>query len=105
MVRDGTTLYIGGEFANVNSTARNSLAALSTANGSLISGWNPTPSVGSSILTMALDGTDLYVGGFFSTIDSQTIQNLARVSTATGHADNTWAPNPDGGLRSLLVSG
>jgi hypothetical protein len=105
MVSDGTTLYIGGEFSNVDSTARNSLAALSTANGSLISGWNPAPSLNSSILAMDLDGTDLYVGGYFSTIGGQSIQNLARVNTATGVADAAWTPNPDGGLRSLLVSG
>jgi hypothetical protein len=104
MVRDGTTLYIGGEFSNVDSTGRNSLAALSTADGSLISSWNPAPSLNSSILAMDLDGTNLYVGGYFSTIGGQSIQNLARVNTATGAADAAWAPNPDGGLRSLLVS-
>jgi trimeric autotransporter adhesin len=105
MLRDGDTLYIGGEFSTVEGVGRNGLAALSVADGSLDAGWNPAPSAYASIVALALDGMDLYVGGEFTAIGGENILRLARVSTATGDADASWAPAPDSMVRTLLVSG
>src|SRR5262249_48896710 len=44
MLTDGTWLYVGGGFHNVNGTARSYLGRVSVANGTLDPSWSPTPS-------------------------------------------------------------
>ena len=72
------TLYAGGDFSYIGSfpgTTRNSLAAFDVATGSL-SSWNPgasgqssTSSSATKIYSLLLSGSDLIVGGSFSTLN------------------------------------
>ncbi len=47
---DGTSLYIGSDFTSIGGTARNFIAAINIAAGTL-SSWNPSASAGGTICT------------------------------------------------------
>ncbi|MEO3936279.1 fibronectin type III domain-containing protein [Dermatophilaceae bacterium Soc4.6] len=57
-----------------------------------------------TVNTMASDGTTLYLGGDFLTVNGQPRARLAAVSLATG-ALTTWAPRADGSVFGLAVAG
>ncbi len=65
---DGSKLYLGGQFSQVNGTTRNVIAAVSTTDGS-VDDFDPDIDTGSfrEVLTtsLSLDGNTLYMGGDF----------------------------------------
>jgi hypothetical protein len=108
MVRVGTDLYVGGGFNGANSIGgqdRNRLAKLSTTGtGAADPTWDPNAN--NLVLSLAVSGTDLYVGGFFGSIGGQSRSRIAKLSTTgTGAADATWNPNANSTVRALAVSG
>jgi signal peptidase I len=98
-------LYTAGDFTAVGGTARNYLAAISTASGSP-SAWNPNVASGTQgITSIALDTTNslLYAGGDFTSVNGGTTRDrLAAFSTATGAA-NSWDPNVSSGAVFALA--
>jgi hypothetical protein len=54
---------------------------------------------------MALNGTNLYAGGAFTTIGGQSRNYIARVSTTGGAVDPTWNPSADYDVLALAVNG
>ncbi len=109
IVISGSNLYVGGQFSAVGGQTRNCLAKISTTGAGLSDAtWNPAMSAGGSdqIRSIILNGTDLYVGGLFTSIGGQTRNNLAKIATTgTGAADATWNPNINALVGSLLVVG
>jgi hypothetical protein len=53
---------------------------------------------------LALNGTTVYAGGFFSTIGGQSRGRIAALDAGTGLA-TSWDPNPDGGVSALATNG
>jgi len=72
------TIYVGGEFNNIAGNARPHLAAFS---GTTLKTFNPAPD--GAVVTMALSGTTLYIGGFFNTVDHALRSYGAAISTTT----------------------
>lgn len=104
IVTDGTTIYLGGAFGSAGgSNTRKNLAAFDTA-GNLLT-WNPNTALVSSVNTLALSGSDIYVGGVFTTIGGSSRKNLAAFSTTGTGTLRTWAPTTSGEVFSLAVSG
>jgi hypothetical protein len=70
----GSALYIGGIFDAVVATTRWHLAALSLVDGNPVSllSWNPHPSDRSSVRTLKIEGSQIFVGGNFSSINAVT---------------------------------
>lgn len=102
---DGQRLFAGGFFTSMAGTARSGLAALNAATGALESSFNPSPSAG-GVETMALTaGGRLLVGGGFTAIGSTTRNRLAALNAATGALDTAWAPNADGTVHTLRLTG
>jgi len=107
-VSDGD-LYVGGDFHRTGDGSLTNLGHIvryDTTTGT----WNALPNQGleGSVSAMALDGSDLYVGGGFTRTDDGTLTNLGRIAhydTAAG----TWNALPNQGLnddvRALAVSG
>ncbi len=63
----------------------------------------PPGAVGLAVDTLAVDGTDLYVGGFFTTTGSLSVNNIAR-----WNPENGWSAlgnGVDGIIFALAVSG
>ena len=104
-VLSGQTLYVGGGFSIVGGIARKSLAAIDIETGAPTS-WNPRPEVDGfpgSVLTLAVTGTNVYVGGSFNSIGGSFRTNLAAVSSLSGFA-TSWAPSPDGVIDSIAIA-
>ncbi|TAE50334.1 MAG: T9SS C-terminal target domain-containing protein, partial [Bacteroidetes bacterium] len=99
---DGTTLYIGGSFANINSQPYSRLAALNAASGALLS-FNP--GTNSTVYGLAIDGSSLYVGGGFSQIAGQNRNYLAAVDKSTGALVSAFNPNANSTVYSVESRG
>ncbi|OFZ82838.1 MAG: hypothetical protein A2583_01560, partial [Bdellovibrionales bacterium RIFOXYD1_FULL_53_11] len=67
---DGTTLYAGGLFTQINSSTRNYIAAVDTSTGDVTS-WNP--SANSTVFALSVDSnSNVYAGGSFTQLGGQT---------------------------------
>ncbi|HXG48565.1 MAG TPA: Calx-beta domain-containing protein, partial [Methylomirabilota bacterium] len=111
IVPRGTDVFIGGDFRRVSGTARTNLAKLDLATGAADPLWVPNPSEVSTISALAVSGSNVFVGGRFTGVDSISGKSLAKMS-ADGPAviDRTWNPMPYFGGRfafaeALALSG
>lgn len=102
VVKD-SKLFVGGTFSTIAGTTVDGLASVSTSSGSVSSTFTPRPDAGVRSLSLAVDGTRLYVGGAFRTIGGASRRSLAAISTSSGSA-KSWAPNPDWAVFSVAVS-
>jgi hypothetical protein len=100
------TVYVGGAFTTVNGTTHKGLVQLnvnpgvttgSTADGSAVTAFKPSVSNFVRDLALSPDGTALYAGGQFTSVDSATsfsngdaVAGLARLSATTGALDNSF---------------
>src|SRR3954453_10374615 len=89
----GSTVYVGGSFtsarpagapAGTNETPRYSLLAYDIRTGELIPSFAPT--LNGQVLAVAAspDGSRIYVGGDFTTVDGQTRKRVAAFDTVSG---------------------
>jgi N-acetylneuraminic acid mutarotase len=96
----GSDLYVGGFFSQTGdgSLGLNCIARYDTA----ASTWNALPNQGLSgyVSALAVVGSDLYVGGFFSQTGdgSLGLNHIARYDTA----DHDWHALPNQGLNGLV---
>lgn len=91
----GDTLYVGGDFNQAGTVAANNLARYNLATST----WSaPNSSVGgfnrSTVYALAVYGTDLFVGGHFTTAGPVAARFVARFDTLT----DTWS-SLGGGLK------
>jgi trimeric autotransporter adhesin len=130
---NGSTVYLAGQFSYVGGVRRVGLAAVTTAgvvtswdpeiggsdaiafNGStvyvggkavdattgLATGWNPDPN--QVVHALATSGTNVYIGGDFTSVGGQRIGILASVNSTTGHP-TSWNPAPNGGVVALVMN-
>jgi hypothetical protein len=111
-------MYAGGSFSEVTAASgiqpgivfkRNNLVAFNPRTG-LVHGFRP--SFNGAVWALATDGTSLYVGGDFTTVDGQPRSRLAKFGLATGALDANFRPGLQAGVRDavfvngrLIVSG
>jgi hypothetical protein len=94
VVQPDGRIIVGGFFSSINGVPRNNLARLNP-DGSVDGTWD-AGIVGGEVraLALALDGTNLFVGGDFTKIGGQFRNGLAKLSTENnGAADGLWDPN------------
>ena len=99
---DGTRLYVGGDFTNVDGLRRDRLAAFELPSMRLIGTFLPPVAYHVMALAVSPDNQTLYVGGNFSAVGSQVRNRLAAFRTSDG-ALLSWAPNAQGGMVSAMV--
>ena len=100
IVRDGSRLYVGGDFSYVG--RRTSLARLGADGRS--TGAFPRVTDG-TVEALLEDGAGgWYVGGSFATIGGADVPRLAHV-LADGSVDPAFRPAPDGEVRALALAG
>src|SRR5262249_31904568 len=58
-----------------------------------------------TVQALAVDGSTIYAGGLFATVDGGTTRSNAAAFDMTSGAATGWNPNADGRGRSLAVSG
>ena len=94
-------VYVGGQFTSVRppgaaagtgEVARSYLAAFNAATGALITSFNHTPNGAVSVLTASPDGSTLYAGGDFTSVDGSTRNHIASFTASSG-ALTSWNPN------------
>ena len=96
----GNTLYVGGNFVSASAVVGGG-AITDAATGSLSV---RSPRVAGSVNVVIPDGRGgWYIGGEFGGVGSAARSNLAHIF-ASGRVD-AWAPNPDGVVRALCLSG
>jgi beta-propeller uncharacterized protein DUF5122 len=83
-------VYVGGAFTTVDGAARNFLAALDPSTGALDPTWLPSANDTARSFAFASDGTTMFIGGIFTTMDGVSRQSVARVDRTTGALD-PWA--------------
>ena len=104
------TLYVAGDFTQVNSTARNGIAAVDTADpGSLDSSWNPNANGEVRALAISPDSLTVYAAGAFTSIGGATRNHIgaldaAGVNGGAGNAVSGWDPNANGEVHALAVA-
>jgi len=103
----GATVYAGGWFTSIGGQSRSGIAAVSASSGSATT-WNPNAgggtSLGSPVLTLAVSGSTVYAGGFFTSIGGQNRSFVAALNANSGLA-TAWNPGADGTVRAFAVSG
>jgi hypothetical protein len=101
----GSTVYASGDFTSIGGQSRNRIAALNVDTG-LATAWDPNPNGGSggSVRTLAVSGSTVYAGGWFTSIGGQTRNNIAALDAGSGLA-TAWDPNPDRAVDAITVSG
>ncbi len=81
---DGTGVYVGGMFTNVNGVATR-LAELNLSTGALVPAFST--SLNGPINALARVGNRLFVGGTFTTVKNVTHQGLVSLNPTTGALD------------------
>ncbi|HEY9166065.1 MAG TPA: T9SS type A sorting domain-containing protein [Candidatus Kryptonia bacterium] len=102
----GGYLYAAGLFSMIDSVNRLDLVKFDQA-GNVVMNWNPgaTLSGGGDYATvLAVSGSNVFVGGSFTSIGGRSVTNLAAIDTGTGLA-SAWSPNPNNNVASLAVCG
>jgi trimeric autotransporter adhesin len=106
LVRQGRTLFLGGDFRSIGATTRRGLGAVDLASASIVQ-WNPDAS--GSVNAMTLSGTAMYVGGAFDSLGGAARACVGVVDGVSG-ALGAWNPGCSYSMgsrvvRALAVSG
>jgi PKD repeat protein len=98
---DGSRIYIGGSFNNVNGQSRWNFAALDAVTGQLIPGLNPSIG-GTGVYALVATAGTVYLGGLFSQANGTARTNAAAFSTTNG-ALLPWAPIADLQIDAMVM--
>lgn len=103
----GDTVFVGGRFSSAvsptgQSVARRNVAAFRISDGSLVTGWRADAN-GSEVRALASDGSSLWVGGWFSSVNGVGRSRLAKVSVSSGAVDTGFNARLNSGVRGLEV--
>jgi hypothetical protein len=96
-------LYVGGSFGRIGGRVIARLGAVSQSTGAVDTGFAPKPAATVRALTLSDDGSMLYVGGPFSSINGVARPGAAEVVAATG-AITSFAPAEGGVVISMDIN-
>ena len=95
---DGSRVYLGGAFTTLGGAARTRLGAVDPATGALLA-WNPRVAGGTvEAIAPTSDGSEVLVGGSFTSVAGAPIARLAALSAATGAARLSFAASVNGNV-------
>ncbi len=107
------TLYAGGAFSTVTAAAgttpagtfnRANIVAFNAANGNISTTF--APSFNGEVWAIVSDGTSLYVGGKFSTVNGIARRGLVKLDPTTGAVDTLFNANLNSNVdEAALVNG
>jgi PKD repeat protein len=99
---DGSTLYVGGTFSQVNGLVRHNVAAFSTATGALLNTWQPAVG-GTYVNSIVATSSAVYVGGLLGAGNGVTRKNLMAFTPSNG-ALLAWAPTTDLQIDAMVMA-
>jgi PKD repeat protein len=109
----GDTVYVGGKFTTarpagaapgVDTVVRQNLLAFDLVTGELKTAFVANTNAQVYALTMAPDGSRLYVGGEFTNINGTNRYRIAALNPTTGAVDTSFRAQTDYRVRSILVT-
>jgi PKD repeat protein len=110
----GNTVYATGDFTQArppgtavgdpSSVNRSYLLAYDITTGNLITSFDHALNAQGLALAASPDGSTVYVGGDFTTVDGQTRGHVAAFSTATGALLGALTPGVDGKVKALVAT-
>jgi PKD repeat protein len=101
---DGSRIYIGGQFTNVNGTNRYRIAALDPTTGAVVTGFNAITNA--TVKDLVATNDTVYAGGIFTGAGgggSTPRAKLAAFSAANGSL-TAWAPTANANVETLLLT-
>lgn len=108
----GNTVYVAGSFttarpygsaAGVNTVPRTNLLAYNLTTGDLLTTWAPTTNGEVRSIKGSADGTGIYIGGTFTTVNGSTRYRVAELDATTGALD-AWAPAANAAVKAIAVA-
>src|SRR5262245_31336577 len=102
---DGSKLYIAGHFDAVDGVAVRNIAAINLSDGSLDTSFKAKVAAGGTVFALLVnaDGSRIYLGGAFGSVDGVARRNLAAVN-ANGSIVDGWDPVPNGKIHALTFA-
>jgi len=102
----GSDIIATGNFTTVSGGTLPRLRCVklsSTGTGTPDPDWDPKLSnIGYAV---SVDGSNIYLGGSFSSVNVVSRNYLARINNLTGEVDETWDPNPNSTVYTILING
>ncbi len=103
MIVKDSILYFGGSFDSINNEARRNFAAVDLKQHKILPtaiSFSDTMDIYSTIRSMAIIDSTIFIGGRFAMINKQHRNNLAAFSLIDGKLLD-WSPNPNGPINIL----
>ncbi len=103
----GSDLYAGGSFTNAGGTAASSIAKWDGSTWSALGLGVGDPSYAGTVYALAVSGSDLYAGGYFTNAGGIAASNIAKWdgSAWSNLASGVAGPSHGGTVYALAVSG
>ena len=107
---DGTKLFVGGNFNNVNGQTRRDIVSLNPTTGALNTGF--TANADAKVAEIAVSSSTVYMGGTFAHVNGVAKAALAAVNINTGAVINNFSndvtqgigTNGTAGVQRLILS-
>ncbi|MFC0624469.1 LamG domain-containing protein [Kribbella deserti] len=108
----GGKVYAGGRFTTVrppgsapgtNEVSRTYLARFDALTGALDMGFNPVLNDAVYSIAASADGSRIFVGGDFTTVNGQSRRKLAAFDAATGALSSQWRPSASWRVKAIEV--
>ena len=109
----GNTVYAVGSFSTarpagsasgVNTVTRSNALAYDLVTGQLNQSWAPQLNGQGMAVAASPDGSRIYIGGDFTSINGQIRNRVAAVDAVTGELVGSFQPKPDARVRALAVT-
>ncbi len=100
----GSRVLLGGSFSYVNGAARRNLAAIDSATGDVVRTFKADTNGRVKALTASTDGSQLFAGGAFTTVEGLFRSRLAGLDPDTGQP-LPWSVNAVGSVNGLATAG
>lgn len=98
---DKTRLYVGGMFSSFGGQTRYRLAAINTADGTLVSDFKPT--LNATVETITVTNDTVYVGGVFGTANKQPRPGHLAAFDLKGNL-LPWAPVANTPVKTIVAT-
>ena len=106
LLRVGNALFVGGEFANIGSTAQRLVARVDATTGAVATGWDPVLEGGAVRgMVASPDGSRLYLAGSFTSVDGGIDTRHAAAVSPTSGVLSSWRARVDQPLFDVAATG
>jgi hypothetical protein len=101
----GASVFIGGDFSGAAAIDGKTRTRVAAVDGETGVATNFAPDVNGTVGTLAVLGSNLYIGGAFSSVGGAARHNAAAVDIPSGGGVTSWAPEPTDRVSGLTISG